>query len=189
VVQPNTRSSGPTIEQERAHGEAARCCGTPGEAHVRPFAGRSQHGFIYVPYLTALLGRGGSARFVPCGAFAPGVVMSLYRPTARQRRQLLEAKQVEDAAPLRNDRQRSTVTVTVGNTHLPAFVSDGLIYIQAPLRLVFEALGESLPEFVSNLEIRISDSRGRPLPFDCDGNTVYRPGLAFTSMVLGGGKS
>jgi len=51
---------------------------------------------------------------------------------------------------------RRAVKVTIGDVDLPAFVSNGYVYIQAPLPLVFQAFGEDLSDFVRDLEVGIS---------------------------------
>jgi hypothetical protein len=84
------------------------------------------------------------------------------------------------AATLRDGEQDSTWTVTIGNTDLPAFISDGILYVQAPLPHIFQAFAEDLSDFLSDLEVRVSraggstfslDSDGRPIP----GSTMAQP--------------
>jgi len=56
------------------------------------------------------------------------------------------------AQEVRFSGSRRTVKVTIGDVDLPAFVSNGYVYIQAPL-LVFQAFGEDLSDFVRDLEL------------------------------------
>jgi len=93
------------------------------------------------------------------------------------------------AASLRHNRQTGTITVTVGNTDLPAFVSDGRLYIQAPLPLIFEAFAESLPDFVRDMEIRVSVAGCSTLSLDSDGRPISSQGVAKSRMVRRGRKS
>jgi len=60
------------------------------------------------------------------------------------------------AQEVRFSGSRRTVKVTIGDVDLPAFVSNGYVYIQAPLPLVFQAFGEDLSDFVRDLEVGIS---------------------------------
>jgi hypothetical protein len=87
------------------------------------------------------------------------------------------------AQTLRKDRSGGPFTVTLGDTDLPAFLSDGVLCIQAPLRLLFEAFAEDFSAFLRDLEIRISDSRGTPFSLDCHGRPVSLPGLAEPRVV------
>jgi hypothetical protein len=91
--------------------------------------------------------------------------------------------QIEDAAALRKDGRDGPFTVTIGDTDLPAFLSNGVLYLQAPLGLFFEAFAEDLPAFLRDMEIRISDSRGRPFSLNSDGRPVSREGLAEPRVV------
>lgn len=71
-------------------------------------------------------------------------------------------------------------TITIGDVDLPAFISDGILYVQAPLPSVFKAFAEDVSEFICDMEIRVSkeggpafslDSNGRPVP----GTPVAKP--------------
>lgn len=88
-----------------------------------------------------------------------------------------------DAETLRKDRSGGAFTVSIGDTDIPAFVSSGKLYLQAPLGLFFEAFAENLPEFIRDMEVRISDSRGSPFSLDSNGRPVSLAGLAIPSLV------
>ena len=88
-----------------------------------------------------------------------------------------------DVENFRASGSRRALTVTVGNVDLPAFLSNGLVYIQAPLPHVFEAFGESLPEFVRDLEVGVSTTRGTPLSLNGDGRAVLIPPVAEQGVV------
>jgi hypothetical protein len=96
-----------------------------------------------------------------------------------------QTEQVEDAAPLRNYRPRNSFVVTIGNTDLSAFVSDGVVYIQAPLTHIFEAFAEDISAFIRDLEVRISDAGGSSLSLDSDGRPVYGKAVAESRVVRG----
>jgi hypothetical protein len=85
-------------------------------------------------------------------------------------------------ATLRFDGQSGSLIVSIGHADLPAFVSDGRLYIQAPLPLVFEAFAESLPDFVRDMEIRVSDQRGSTLSLGTDGRPVSGARVAKSSV-------
>lgn len=91
--------------------------------------------------------------------------------------------QVADAQDIRDNRQDCPLKVTIGNTDLPAFLSNGVLYVQAPLGLFFEAFAEDISAFVRDLEIRVSDKRGTALPLDGDGGSVSRKTLAKSRVV------
>lgn len=97
-------------------------------------------------------------------------------------------KSRKNAPSIRSDPEDRSLTVTIGNTDLPAFVSSGILYIQAPLPHVFRAFAEDLSDFLRDLEVRVSDARGATLAFDCDGRPVYRSGMAFESVVSDSGE-
>jgi len=99
-----------------------------------------------------------------------------------------EAFKEQNAPTLRVNRQSGALTVTIGNTDLPAFVSKGVLYIQAPLPLVFEAFAEDLPAFVSDMEVRVSGPRRRTLSLDRFGRPVSRATVAKSRVVRSGGQ-
>lgn len=77
----------------------------------------------------------------------------------------------------------ATLKVTIGNVDLPAFVSDGKLYVQASLGLLFEAFAENLSEFLRDMEVRVSTARGATLSLDRDGRPVHGAGMAESSVV------
>lgn len=94
-----------------------------------------------------------------------------------------------NAPTLRQDRSTGAITVTIGNVDLPAFVSNGQLYVQAPLPHLFEAFAESLSEFVSDMEVRVSIAGGTTLSLDRDGRPVSGARVAKSRMVRGRRKS
>ena len=86
-----------------------------------------------------------------------------------------------DAAENRNHRQDGHYIVTIGHVDLPAYVSNGVLYVQAPLAYIFEALGEDISEFISDMEVRVSKARRSALSYDRPGRAIYR------SRVVGAG--
>jgi hypothetical protein len=92
-------------------------------------------------------------------------------------------EQVADAQTLREDRRGGSFTVTLGDTNLPAFLSNGVLYIQAPLGHIFQAFAEVLPAFLRDMEVRISDQRGTPFSLNSDGRPVSLQGLAEPRVV------
>lgn len=166
-------------------GPCREACPQIGQRETR----RGACGFIYVPYWAALLGRGFRTRELSGRSFQ-------WSPTTMQGEaetwagDIVHTSQSEPYAPqIRYDRPRLHRTVTIGDVDLPAFLSNGIWYIQAPLPLVFEAFAESLPEFVRDLEVRVSDQRGRALPLAGNGRAVHRKRMAKPSVVRSGRKS
>lgn len=91
--------------------------------------------------------------------------------------------QKSDVEAFRPGRPGGSFTVTIGNTDIPAYVSNGVLYLQAPLGLFFEAFAENLSDFLRDMEIRISDSRGTAFSLDSHGHPVSLAGLAEPRMV------
>lgn len=96
---------------------------------------------------------------------------------------VLEEESREDAAEDRHDRHILPYTVTIGDVDLPAFVSNGKLYVQATLTRIFEAFAEDLPAFVRDMEVRVSDSRGGALSLARDGRPVH--GADVVSSLVG----
>lgn len=92
----------------------------------------------------------------------------------------------EDAADDSEVQLIGLVDCVIGNTHVPAFIFDGEVYLQAPLRLIFEAFAEDVSEWVRDMEVRVSDSRGAALSLDRAGRTFSRPPVA--EQGVGGGR-
>jgi len=96
---------------------------------------------------------------------------------------ILATVQKSDVENFRASGPRCALTVTVGNVDLPAFLSGGVVYIQAPLPHVFEAFGEDLSEFVRDLEVGVSTTRGTPLSLDGNGRAILIPTVAKQGVV------
>lgn len=92
-----------------------------------------------------------------------------------------------NAETFRSDRPRCPWTVTIGDVDLPAYISDGKLYIQAPLPHVFEAFAEDVSDFIRDMEIRVSNAGGATLSLDRDGRPVYGAAMAQSSVVPDGG--
>lgn len=92
-----------------------------------------------------------------------------------------------NAQTLRQDRRGGSFTVTIGDVDLPAFVSHGVLYLEAPLGRVFEAFAENISEFLRDMEVRISDSRGTAFSLDSNGHPVSIAGLAEPRVVRNSG--
>lgn len=103
--------------------------------------------------------------------------------TTRRSRRILAQIKESDAEKIRSDRPRCPWTITIGNTDLPAFISDGKLYVQAPLPRVFEAFAEDLSAFIGDLEIRVSRAGCTAFSLDSDGRPVYGSCLAEQSLV------
>jgi hypothetical protein len=71
-------------------------------------------------------------------------------------------------------RQAINLKVTVRDIDLPAFVSDGKLYIQAPLGLFFEAVAEEISASIRDLEVRISNESGTSFSLDSVGRPLHR---------------
>jgi hypothetical protein len=80
-------------------------------------------------------------------------------------------------------RSRRALVVTIGNVDLPAFVSNGLLYVQAPLPRIFDAFAEDISEFLSDLEVGISVARRASFPSARIRRSISRPTVASARLV------
>jgi hypothetical protein len=103
--------------------------------------------------------------------------------TSRVRAHLQRKKSQAHAPTIRADREAGSLTITIGNTDLPAFVSDGVLYVQAPLPHLFKAFAEDLSDFVRDLEIRVSTAGGATLSLDRAGRPIPGAGVAQSRVV------
>lgn len=101
---------------------------------------------------------------------------------------IYKTKPRKNAASIRRDQADGSLIVTIGDTDLPAFVSSGILYVQAPLPHIFRAFAEDLSDFLGDMEVRVSDARGATLPFDSDGRPIYRAGMAISGLVSDSGE-
>jgi hypothetical protein len=92
-------------------------------------------------------------------------------------------EQIADVETLRKDGRGGSFKVTIGDVDIPAYLSNGVLYLQAPLGLFFEAFAEDLPSFLRDMEVRISDSRGTAFSLNSDGRPVSLKGLAEPRVV------
>ena len=108
-------------------------------------------------------------------------------PTKNKRtwyRAFIQRSQSPAHAPvLRHVAKGGLIEVVIGDTHLPAFVSSGILYIQAPLPHIFKAFAEDLSYELRGMEIRISNEGGPALSLDGDGRPVHSKGMAFEGVV------
>lgn len=109
--------------------------------------------------------------------------MSYPEAHSRSGRKVLAKIKASNAEALRSDRSRCPWTVTIGNVDLPAFISDGKLYIQAPLPQVFEALAENISDFICDMEVRVSSAGGTTLSLDSDGRPLSGAAMAESSLV------
>jgi hypothetical protein len=107
---------------------------------------------------------------------------------ARVRNVVLSTLAVADASAFRDAAPDCTLTVTIGNTDLPAFVSGGRLYIQAALPHVFRAFAEDLSDFIGDMEIRISGAGGSSFSLDSDGRPIPCEAVAFEGVVRDSGE-
>jgi hypothetical protein len=88
-----------------------------------------------------------------------------------------------DAAYLRDHSSWCVLKITIGDVDLPAYVSDGKLYIQAPLGHILEAFASDLSAIIRDLEIRVSGAGGSTFSLDSDGRPVHGETVAFASVV------
>lgn len=109
--------------------------------------------------------------------------MSAAQIKKRVRHALLKKESRAYVEAFRADSPDCTFTVVVGNTDLPSFISNGILYVQAPLPLIFEAFAEDLPAFVSDMEVRVSTKGGPAFSLDRDGRPIPSATVAEQGVV------
>jgi hypothetical protein len=109
--------------------------------------------------------------------------VSAKKYVTRLRAFLQRQESSQNAPNLRVDRADGSIIVTIGDTDLPAFVSSGILYIQAPLPHIFKAFAQDLSDELRGMETRVSIEGRSALSLDGDGRPIYRAGMAFESMV------
>lgn len=83
-------------------------------------------------------------------------------------------------------RQVLHIEVVIRDAHLPAFFSDGILYVQAPLGHVLEAVTAGFSPRLGDMEIRITTPWGWTLSLDSDGRAVHSSAMAQQSVVRDG---
>lgn len=94
-----------------------------------------------------------------------------------------QAVTVADAQANRANRPRRPFTISIGDIDLPAYVSGGVVYIQAPLPHILKAVGAHVSDILSGVEARVSVARSGALPSAGDGGPVHRPRVAKPRVV------
>lgn len=96
---------------------------------------------------------------------------------------LLEEITVANVEDLRGMRRNCAVTVAIRHADVPAEISFGTIYVQAPLGHVLETLAAYLPEIVRDLETRIPSAWGASLSPTDFWDSIHGEGLAVPRVV------
>lgn len=105
--------------------------------------------------------------------------------TRSNRRVLLQVSHAPAEAP-KPMLQGVNFTVTICDTHIPAFISEGKLYIQAPLGLVWKAIAKNISEGLRDLEVGISVEGRAPLSLDSVGDPVSGSPMAGEGVVRSG---
>lgn len=101
----------------------------------------------------------------------------------RENYDILTSLSVEDVEALRAVRPATTVEIVVRDADIPFDFSFGYFYYQETSGHVLEALAAYLPEFIGNLEARISEAGGATLPLVGFWGPLLGAGMAFESVV------
>lgn len=104
--------------------------------------------------------------------------------SARDDSLILETLSEQDASYLREDRPEGAITLTVGNLDIPAFVSDGRVYVEVPLSGFCETLEPSVSIRFSYLEAGVSDTWRTTLSPDDPRCALLGTWLALARMVF-----
>jgi len=111
---------------------------------------------------------------------------SPYYPQRRGPRVLASVK-AANAQKVRDSGFDRAVTVTIGHIDLPGFVSNGQLYVQTPLPLIFQAFAENVSDFVRDMEVRVSIEGGGSLPLDSNGRAILGETMVEPSVVSDSG--
>jgi len=99
---------------------------------------------------------------------------------------VLEEIESEDDEDISSDRSICPFVITVCDVDLPAFISNGVFYLQAPLFDVLKACHETLYTGGYGVEVRVSGTWGTALPPADHERAVHRARMAFKSLVRSG---
>lgn len=86
-------------------------------------------------------------------------------------------------------RSNPNFSIIVRDTHLPCYISEGELYVQAPFRHVVEAIVEAISESFRNLEVGVSIANSAPLSLDRVWGPVSEPRMAEPDVVRSGEQS
>ena len=86
----------------------------------------------------------------------------------------------EDPSPVR---QVANFKVSIGDADIPAFISEGKLYVQAPLGYIWKAIAAAISREFGNMEVGISVEGRSALPLDSVGNPVSSAPMAVEGMV------
>lgn len=89
------------------------------------------------------------------------------------------AQQIADAAANSEDHTISVGVVSIYDVDLPVFISDGELYVQAPLQSVFDAVSAALVDVLRDLETRVSEARSAALA-----SPDFFPKVHFSGVVV-----
>jgi len=90
-----------------------------------------------------------------------------------------------DAAYIREHRDYCNLTLTVGDVDLPAYVSNGVVYIQAPFGYLCETFAAHISAIIRDLETRVSGEGSAALSLSRDGCPIHGATMVIARVVRG----
>ena len=75
-------------------------------------------------------------------------------------------------------RSHANFRVTIGDTNVPAFISEGKLVVQAPLGQLWKAIAKAISAEFGNMEVGISVEGRAPLSLDSVGDPVSSSPMA-----------
>lgn len=91
-----------------------------------------------------------------------------------------QAQSIADAAMRSTSGTVHPFTLVICDVDVPCFITDGEVYVQAPLQIVHDALSAQMVEFLRDLEARISETRRAALA-----SVGVFPAVHVTNVVSG----
>lgn len=112
--------------------------------------------------------------------------MSTYNQTGPSD-DVLEAESRSNVAPIREVQQAGIIEIVVRHPNLSSDLLVGVLNLEATPGQLLETLVAEIPEFVSRVETRISETRSATLPLVGVWYSVSGTSMAIEGLVRGGG--
>jgi len=94
-----------------------------------------------------------------------------------------------DAAYVREHRDFCNLKLTIGDVDLPAYVSNGIVYVQAPFGYLCETFAAHISAIIRDLETRVSGEGSAALSLSRNGCSIHGATMVVARVVRGGRQS
>jgi hypothetical protein len=99
---------------------------------------------------------------------------------------VLATVEVAPSENVESMRQKCNLEVHLGNAYLPAFLSDGILYVQAPLGHVVQAVAKEVSVRLWHLEVRATNEGSATFSLDSDGRPIPSSWVGGADVVRDG---